>query len=192
MSWRSKMAARDMSTYRKGYPRTRDNPSMNKNLEFYTGIRKCQPDDMFIDDIHRDWWGHYSKLEAAHGYVQWLFPIRECGLNHLADPLQLHEAKSISENPIAQNRIIKSYELMLDFYGMQLDRTTGAVSRNSDYRNRYSNLNMRGHNFLRITRILKCLGEVGLEHFKLPWLKHLATEMFVHKKLLRMFYIFIH
>ena len=80
----------------------------------------------FIDEIHKEWFGDYDLLEAHHGYIQWLFPIREDGLNHYAQQLQLHEAKAISEDSKLQGRIIKSYELMLDFYGMRLiDTTTG-------------------------------------------------------------------
>lgn len=69
-------------------------------------------------------------MEAHHGYIQWLFPIREDGMNHYADQLQLHEAKAISSDPILQGRIITSYELMLDFYGIKLaDRKTGTNSK---------------------------------------------------------------
>lgn len=80
----------------------------------------------FIEEIHKKWWGRYGPLEAHHGYIQWLFPIREDGLNSYAQRLQLHEAKAIAADPVLQGRIIKSYELMLDFYGMKLtDRATG-------------------------------------------------------------------
>lgn len=65
-------------------------------------------------------------MEAHHGYIQWLFPIREPGLNHHAEPLTIYEAKAIKEDPVLQGRIVTSYELMLDFYGMKLvDKTTG-------------------------------------------------------------------
>ena len=43
----------------------------------------------------------------------------------------------------------------------------------------------RGHNYLRITRILKSLGLLGLEHLKLPWLQFLVQEIFVHGQLPR-------
>jgi hypothetical protein len=32
------------------------------------------------------------------------------------------------------------------------------------------------HNFLRITRILKCLGEFGYEHLKKEWVQFMLTE----------------
>ena len=47
----------------------------------------------YIDVIHEKWWGDYQLLEYNHSYIQWLFPIREQGLNMHAEVLQLHEAK---------------------------------------------------------------------------------------------------
>ena len=35
----------------------------------------------------------HDHLEYNHNYIQWLFPIREQGLNMYADMLQLHEAE---------------------------------------------------------------------------------------------------
>ena len=79
-----------------------------------------------IENIHAHWWGNYELLEIHHGYIQWLFPIREDGLNSMAEQLQLHEATAIASDPVLQRRLIRSYEMMLDFYGMKLvDQQTG-------------------------------------------------------------------
>jgi hypothetical protein len=131
------------------------------------------------------WFGDWDKLEMHHGYVQWLFPIREGGLNFSAQPLSKFEASQFRKNPEIMKRIIKSYELMLDFYGIVLkDRTTGALARNpKTFKNRYAHLNNSFHNYLRITRILKFLGIVGLEHYKKQFLRHLIIEVFKHEKL---------
>ena len=32
-----------------------------------------------VDELHTQWWGDYETLEREHGYIQWLFPIREEG-----------------------------------------------------------------------------------------------------------------
>jgi hypothetical protein len=84
-----------------------------------------------------------------------------------------------------QERLITSYKIMLDFYGMSLkDEKTGEVERNEKiFENRYHNLNTSSHNYLRITRILKCLGICGLEYLKKPWIKFLLTEVLKEKKL---------
>lgn len=92
------------------------------------------------------WFGDYDKLEHKHGYIQWLyvkaypvfvfsetltrFPIREYGMNYESQPLQRHEIAAMKADPIVVERIIRSYELMLDFYGMRLVSVeTGLVDR---------------------------------------------------------------
>ena len=110
--------------------------------------------------------------------LRWLFPIREDGLNACAQMLFLHEAAAIQADPEAQRRLIVSYKLMLDFYGMQLvDEQLGVVARAANYRSRYAHLNRSFHNYLRVTRILKCLGELGREELKLGFLLHVVREL---------------
>ena len=41
------------------------------------------------------------------------------------------------------------------------------------------------HNYLRITRILKSLGEFDLEHLKKPWLEFIMAEIFENGELRR-------
>jgi hypothetical protein len=101
-------------------------------------------------------------LERRHGYIQWLFPIHEQGVNSEAQILQRHEAEAIRDDPALIARVKRSYELMLGFYGAQVeDWSRGTLRRTSNYKDRFRNLDQRMHNYLRITRILKFLGEVG-------------------------------
>jgi len=82
------------------------------------------------------------------------------------------------------SRLIKSYELILHFYGCRLkNRETGEIERHEQWREQYRNLNSHSHNFLRITRILKCLGEFGLEHYKKPFLEHFIKEIWEERTL---------
>ena len=37
------------------------------------------------------------------------------------------------------------------------------------------------HNFRRITRIIKCLGELGLDHLQTPFVMFLMEEVMVHR-----------
>jgi len=178
-------ASADTQRYLDCYPGEPDDKQQTRNLEFYSNKRASKPDGDTIENIHQKWLGNYGLLEVHHGYIQWLFPIREDGLNHHAQRLQLHEAKAIESDPVLQGRIITSYELMLDFYGMKLlDRSTGAISRADNWKQRYAHLNRSFHNYLRITRILKCFGEVGLEHFKLHFCSHILKEIYESKELL--------
>eukprot|EP00698_Gefionella_okellyi_P017332 TRINITY_DN504_c0_g1_i2.p1 TRINITY_DN504_c0_g1~~TRINITY_DN504_c0_g1_i2.p1 ORF type:complete len:225 (+),score=35.81 TRINITY_DN504_c0_g1_i2:318-992(+) len=105
-------------------------------------------------------------------------------MNSMSQELQPHEIAVITGDPAALARLIKSYELMLDFYGLKLkDPQTGEVERTDGYLSRFRNLNYSSHNYLRITRILKCLGEFGLEHLKKPLVVHFIKECFVEKAL---------
>lgn len=65
-------------------------------------------------------------------------------MNYESQPLQPHELEALKSDPYAISRIIASYKLMLDFYGMRLvSLETGEVGRSLTPRNyvaRYKNL----------------------------------------------------
>jgi hypothetical protein len=188
MNWKETRAERDARTYREGYPEDKHADSEdNDNVRFYKNEIKSRPDGDFIDEIHKTWKGDYSTLEFHHGYIQWLFPIREHGMNDLAQKLYLSEIEVLKNDDQCKERLLTSYDLMLDFYGFKLvDRTTGEVGLKDDEserKKRFANLNSRSHNFLRITRILKCLGELGFESYKKHWLKALVDEALDSKRL---------
>ncbi|THU93931.1 hypothetical protein K435DRAFT_724883 [Dendrothele bispora CBS 962.96] len=171
---------RDVKDFLDEYPDGSDNKSLKANLEFYSNLRRCRPDNLLIEEIHEQWQGDYNTLEYGHGFIQWLFPIREYGMNFQSQPLQLHEIHSMKEDPKIIQRLIESYKLMLDFYGMQLvDQETGELDRPSPprkYTPRYKNLIRSTHNNLRISRILKCLSEFGLERFNAGFLLYVLAE----------------
>lgn len=150
------------------------------NYQFYSDKIQSVPDGDFLSGIHRSWFANYSLLERHHGYIQWLFPIREGGMNYESVPLSKHEAQLFRDDVEILNRVIQSYELMLNFYGLVLlDRNTGQIARNpTNYSSRYNHLNHSFHNYLRITRIMKHLGMVGFEHLKFGFLHHMCLEMF--------------
>ncbi|XP_061183644.1 opioid growth factor receptor-like protein 1 [Saccostrea echinata] len=173
----------DLEQYRLGYPGKKDNKKLQDNMKFYKNEMKSYPDGDFIDNIHKNWWGDYERLERHHGYVQWLFPIRETGMNFHAQELQMFEIEKIMDDPKAFARVLKSYEMMLDFYGMKLDEKTGQVSRAKNWKARFSHLNRSYHNYLRITRILKFLGEFGYEHYKRPFVEFTLQEAMEHETL---------
>ncbi|KAJ9448948.1 opioid growth factor receptor (ogfr) region protein [Diplonema papillatum] len=175
-------AAADTKAYRDGYPGKPDDPSQSQNVEFYKGQRRCRPDGLSIDEVLA-WKGQYELLEYRPCYIQWLFPTREKGLNAHAQELQPHEAAEFAGSGELRAKVLQAYAMMLDFWGMRVDLETGAVGRAGHWRDRYQHLQQHRGNCLRITRVLKCLGEVGLERFKLPLLKHLLEELVVHGNL---------
>jgi len=151
-----------------------------KNFMFYSNQLASSPHGDYIDNLHANWYGNWGLLEDHHGYIQWLFPMFESGgMNSRSDALTKAEAKLIRENLECAKRIIKSYRLMLNFYGMILvDERTGELARDPEhYRGRYGNLLMNGHNNLRITRIITSLGQLGFRRYKKPLVDHLVKEV---------------
>ncbi|XP_073539060.1 uncharacterized protein [Phyllobates terribilis] len=174
--WRNK-AARDMQRYRHGYRGehsgdqscTRENSETMYNLEFYQNKRCFEPNGLYIEELFKDWKDDYNTLERNHSYIQWLFPLREYGMNSYAKPLSQSEIKIMKDDNEVRTRFLKAYKLLLQFYGITLfNEQTGELRRAGNCEDRFKNLNCHGHNNLRITRILKCLGEMGYEHFQAP------------------------
>ncbi|XP_060692163.1 opioid growth factor receptor-like protein 1 [Hemiscyllium ocellatum] len=184
--WRNWRAAKDLQRYRHGYPDLDDKVKNNDNInfKFYMNQTPSQPDERTIEHIIQNWKGKYQHLEKSHSYIQWLFPLREPGMNWHAKELSRQEIELFRNSKDATQRLIKVYEIMLDFYGIKLvNRKTGAVKRAPHWKERFDNLNQRSHNNLRITRILKCLGEMGFEHYQPPLVKFFLTETLVHNQL---------
>ena len=49
----------------------------------------------------------------------------------------------MKKNQEIRNKLIKSFELMLDFFGMEItSRQSYKISRSKNYKNRYANLKM--------------------------------------------------
>ncbi|XP_031750376.1 opioid growth factor receptor-like [Xenopus tropicalis] len=175
----------DLCNYRRGYPgKVEPDSEEMPNLQFYQNQCPFKPNGLRIEAVLKEWRGDYARLEQNHSYIQWLFPLREKGVNPYAVPLTLREIKALRADPDAMKRFCKAYRLMLDFYGIELrDEDSGEVARAPNYKERFSNLNRRGHNNLRITRILKCLGELGYGRFQAPLVRFFLEETLVHKEL---------
>ncbi|XP_029608625.1 opioid growth factor receptor-like protein 1 isoform X1 [Salmo trutta] len=175
---RSFYAAKDLYKYRHSYPNYKEPrlPNDYRNLRFYLNKIPLIPDVIFIEEILTKWKGDYDKLEHNHTYIQWLFPLREQGLNLYAQELTQEEIKEFLSTREAKRRFLLAYTLMLDFYGIKLLDKIGNVTRASNWQERFQHLNESQHNYLRITRILKSLGELGFEAFKAPLVRLLLDE----------------
>ncbi|KAK3581548.1 hypothetical protein CHS0354_031889 [Potamilus streckersoni] len=162
------------------FQKKKDDTTLDANARFYMNKIVCKPHGALIEEILKNWYGDYRRLESHHGYIQWLFPIRENGLNRDAQELQLHEIEKICGNKTAHARVLRAYKMMLDFYGMKLgDDESGKIERANNSKDRFQHLNKSSHNHLRITRILKCLGELGYEHLKKPFIEFILHEAIV-------------
>lgn len=148
------------------------------NYLFYANRLKSEPKGDLINEIHAKWKGNYELLEHHHGFIQWLFPLYESGVNSYAQVLNIDEREMIIEDAAAYRRILESYKLMLDFYGITLlDENTGELARSGNYRERFNNLNRNTHNFLRISRIIKCLEIFNYSHLTVHLVKFFITEI---------------
>ena len=78
------------------------------------------------------------KMTRSH-YCR--FPLQEYGMNYEAQPLQKHEIAAMKADPKVVERIERSYEIMLSFFGMELvSRETGELRRAQNWQDRYYNL----------------------------------------------------
>ncbi|XP_030819387.1 LOW QUALITY PROTEIN: opioid growth factor receptor [Camarhynchus parvulus] len=196
LSWRSFQcsgrrnwaAARDLQRYRNHYPDLKEPENEEDeemwNLSFYKNEIAFVPHGVNIETLLSSWGDKYETLEENHSYIQWLFPLREHGMNWRAKPLTCQEIQAFRKSKEVMDRFIRAYKLMLGFYGINLvNEETGELERAENWRERFENLNRFSHNNLRITRILKCLGEMGYEDYQVHLVKFFLTETLVEETL---------
>lgn len=172
-------AAKDMQNYRHGYRHSDYYIDLKKmpNLCFYRNEIAFKPSGYHIEDFLNKGKDDYNMLEHNHNYIQWLFPLQEPGVNPHATPLHKKEIQEMKKDGRVTGNFLEAYKLMLGFYGLHLkNEGTGEVCRASNWEERYTNLNNHTHNNLRITRILKCLGELGFEKFQAPLVQFFLEE----------------
>jgi len=93
-------------------------------------------------------------------------------MNFQSVQLNKEEAKLIRHDLNCAIRLVRSYKMMLNFYGITLkDETTGELEKNNIWETRFYNLDQHFHNNLRINRILLSLGHLGFTRYKEPLLR---------------------
>lgn len=172
---------------------------------FYRGYLPASPGKECVTDLLQ-WSGmgaHAAPvwcpevLERRHDYIQWLFPLRERGVNSLAPLLTDKDATKMVEDGIVMTRILSAVRMMLRFFGIQIllhvaeevqstaassssiyaDATLQRTPSSAECQSRYANLCCRQHNCLRISRLLQFLGEMRLEPLKVGLLEYLLREV---------------
>ena len=163
-----------------GQARPQPAPGEDWNVEFYRNEREAQPDGVLISFMHDNWRDSFDVLEFHHGFIQWLFPVFEtAGMNFESMALTKEGAAQIRADEVMSRRVIESYRLMLRFYGLRLaDERTGRLEREeANFAERIHNLNTSAHNWLRVSRIITSLGELGFQRYKRPLLDALRAEV---------------
>ncbi len=112
-----------------------------------------------------------ANLEAVHTYIQWLFPLAERSDYNPTDPvLDQATIDTFRNDPLLRGQVLRSLRRMLAFYGLQMDEATRVITRAPNFNARSAVwLTPENHNFLRITRIIKSLGILGLGSYELTF-----------------------
>ena len=133
---------------------------MTHLLDFYRG-EATDTEGRRLDDILG--WSD-DMLEEVHDFVQWLFPLPEPSRFNADAPL-LTEADiaGFRSDPLLQANVQKSFLRFLAFLGLAM-AADGTVAEGPNFPARVADVwSYPNHNWLRITRLLRCLGLLGLE-----------------------------
>lgn len=107
--------------------------------KFYHGQQPASPGREHVDDllayggesssggcVSQRW--SPEELEHRHDYIQWLFPLRERGVNWLAPLLTTAEADAMQSDGLVMARVLQAFRMMLRFYGTCIAYTTAAAA----------------------------------------------------------------
>ncbi len=135
-----------------------------KIVPFYLGEQRDSQGRM----IQEIWSWDLEELECIHDYIQWLFPLPERSAFNPDAPLVDDEViQAFKGDPRLRQNLLRSLTVMLQFYGLERQENAAGkvvITQPGNYPNRQREwVQPFDHNYLRITRILKCLMVIGLE-----------------------------
>ena len=129
-------------------------------IRFYKGERN--KNNVTIDEV---WNFSDRELEHIHNYIQWLFPIVEPDYwNRDTPKLSKEDIEEFKNNDELKKNLIKSFVVILNFWGFDIDVHGDNISINKSEEYEYKSKNWQtymNHNFLRITRVIHCLNDLG-------------------------------
>jgi hypothetical protein len=104
-----------------------------------------------------------DDLESVHDFIQWLFPLPEPSRFNAGAPLLTNEdISAFKTDPVLQANLTKSVERILTFLGLALSEQ-GEVVEGANFAVRVPDVwASPNHNWLRITRILRCMTLLGM------------------------------
>jgi hypothetical protein len=120
----------------------------------------------------------FKQLEQVHDYIQWLFPLTQASkFNPDAPLLTKDDIAAFEKDPILKLNFKKSFEMMLEFYGLEQNPETKEIGPAEDlFAKAFANWMTPGnHNFLRITRILRSMTLLGMKEDALEFFKALQV-----------------
>jgi hypothetical protein len=146
---------------------------MSQIVSFYEGKAR----DMYGRTIDTLWSYNDDLLEDVHNFIQLLFPLETPSQFVAAPVLDAPTIRAFHDRPDLQDRLLRSLDLMLRFYGFRREagpRDGEQVVLAPDFAAKSANwLTPYNHNFLRLTRILISLKTLGLG----PWSRALFERL---------------
>jgi hypothetical protein len=133
---------------------------MSRLLEFYRG----EGTDAEGRRLHDIWSWSDDDWEAVHDFIQWLFPLPEPSrFNPDAPLLSAADVAAFRLDERLRANLRRSFERFLTFLGLSVG-DEGRVVLGQNFSARAPDVwAAPNHNWLRITRALRCLRGLGLE-----------------------------
>lgn len=129
-------------------------------------------------------------LERTHDYIQWLFPLYVGSQFNPNAPLLTDEVRSAflhaenPDHPVLQKNFARTIQRMLVFYGyFNGPLNPDQVEPTGEWRNKADNwLSDGNHNYMRITRMLRCMTLLGRHKLAVSFRDALVDAASVHPK----------
>lgn len=113
----------------------------------------------------------FERMEVVHDYVQWMFPTDENSMFNLCAPLLTPSIqRAFAEDAELRRELRLNFERFCQFLGLEVegDERDVRVAVGANFQERVPDcwISMFGsnHNWLRISRVLQCLGLCSLPH----------------------------
>jgi len=124
------------------------------------------------------WAFNYNEMEHIHDYIQWMFPMVEPDYwNRDTPKLTDEDIKAFKRSKAIMGRVAESFYVILEFWGLRVEVKSGiiVVTRRESYQDMSKQWQTgTNHNFLRVTRVLHCLNDLGLRKMALAFYKALT------------------
>lgn len=130
---------------------------MSLLIDFYRGTATDSEGRWFVDILQ---WSD-DEFEQVHDFVQWLFPLPEPSQYNPGAPLLTgDDMAQFAKSPDLAANLKKAFDRFLSFLG--LTRSGDAIARADHFDERVADVwSAPNHNWLRITRVLRCLTLLG-------------------------------
>jgi hypothetical protein len=133
---------------------------MSGLVDFYRG-RAADSVGRQLADL---WAWDDNELEVVHDFIQWLFPLPEASrFNPDAPLLSEDDITAFRAEPLLREHLLRSLQRFLAFLGLAAE-ADGRVTEGPNFSVRVPDVwAYPNHNWLRITRVLRCLRLLELE-----------------------------